>query len=146
MKEKETTTATKDHFIGEKGQRWRIDKVKGDIDVIKGQRFELLPDPDPAHPSAPNALIFRPVKPLGDAHWGKMKSVHFDPATGTVKGWFSNLQIPDKRNLTVKIAKIGEPDPKKHIWCEVEDANPAEEPESRQRPGAFGAEEDGRVE
>ncbi len=144
MPGKKPAWAEKTFFIGpeEKGKKWIVTHVEGDIkgnkiDVKETEKFELLPAPDGAHPSSPN-IILRPRGPFGDGYWSRAKSLHYDTATGTVKGWFSRLQIPYDKNLTVEYSKKS--NSSDDLWCEVKETGADTEEEL---PGAFGAEEDG---
>ncbi len=149
MPEKKPVWAEKAFFAGteKEGKKWTVNHAEGNvegrkIDVKEEEKFELLPVPDGAHPSSSN-IIFRPRGSFGDGHWGRVKSLHYDTVTGTVKGWFSKSQIPYDKNLTVEYSKKS--NSSGDLWCEVKEASAGtkEGPVPRELPGVFGAEEDG---
>ncbi|MCP4661518.1 MAG: hypothetical protein GY856_39455 [bacterium] len=130
----------KEFFVGENGKRWIVTS-KG-AGVEHGQKFELNHDPASEDVSAAHAVVFRPVGEFGDGYWHKMKSAHFDPASGSVKGWFSRLQNPQHCNYTVEIIKA-QPRSDYTILCRVKKASAGAEVNPLQEPGEFGADEDG---
>lgn len=130
----------KEFFVGENGKHWIVTN-KG-AGVEEGQTFELNHDLDPTNPSGAHAVLFRPVGEFGDGYWHKMKSVHFDPGTESVKGWFSRLQNPQNCNYTVEITKA-RPGSDYTLLCRVKNASVGPGAGTFQEPGEFGADEDG---
>ena len=132
----------KEFFVGENGngKRWIV--TRRGAGVEEGQKFILNHDPETKDVSAAHAVVFQPVGKFGDGYWNKMKSVHFDPATGSVKGWFSRLQNPQKVNYTVEITPV-RPGADYSILCKIRYASAGAEVAGLQEPGEFGADEDG---
>ncbi len=130
----------KEFFVGANEKQWIVTR-KG-AGVEEGQKFVLSHNPEARDVSAAHAVAFRPVGEFGDGYWNKMKSVHFDPASGSVKGWFSRLQNPHKCNYTVEITPT-RPGSDYTILCKVKYAGTAAEVGDLQVPGEFGADEDG---
>lgn len=130
----------KEFFVGESGKRWIVTSPGAGVE--EGQKFELQHDLDPSHPSGPHAVLFRPAGDFGDGYWSKMKSVHYDPTTGSVKGWFSRLQNPQQTNYTVEFTQA-HPGAGCAMICRVKNANAGSGVVDYQVPGEFGADEDG---